>query len=82
MEDVHSLARLGVHLMSILDSGVTIQNAEESSLVVEVKENQDRDPILLESRVQSIIREWRFSPKREMVYFATRADCAFLMWAS
>ena len=34
--------------MSISNSGVTIQNGEVSSLVVEVKEKKDSDPILLE----------------------------------
>ena len=34
--------------MSISDSGVIVQNRAESSLVVEVKEKQDSDPILLE----------------------------------
>ena len=34
--------------MSISDSGVTLQNGAESSSVVEVKENQESDPILLE----------------------------------
>ena len=34
--------------MSISDNGVTFQNRVESSLVVEVKEKQDSDPILLE----------------------------------
>ena len=48
MKDVHRLARLGVHLMIISESGVTVQNGAESSLVVEVKEKQDSDPILLE----------------------------------
>ncbi|KAH0713646.1 hypothetical protein KY289_009605 [Solanum tuberosum] len=47
-KDVHRLAHLGVRLMSILDGGVTIQNVAETSLVVEVKEKQDSDPILLE----------------------------------
>ena len=42
------LARLGVCLICISDSGVTVHNGEKSSLVVEVKENQYRDPILLE----------------------------------
>ena len=45
---VHRLARLGVLLMSISESGVIVQNGAESSLVVEVKEKQDNDPILLE----------------------------------
>ncbi|WMV55641.1 hypothetical protein MTR67_049026 [Solanum verrucosum] len=34
--------------MSISDGDVTVQNGAESSLVVEVKEKQDSDPILLE----------------------------------
>ena len=34
--------------MSISDNGVTVQNGAESSLVVEVEEKQDSDPILLE----------------------------------
>ncbi|KAH0672236.1 hypothetical protein KY284_023323 [Solanum tuberosum] len=46
--DAHRLARLGVRLMSILDGGATVQNGAESSLVIEVKENQNSDPILLE----------------------------------
>ena len=48
VKDVHRLARLGVRLISISDNGVTVQNGEESSLVVEVKEMQDSDPMLLE----------------------------------
>ncbi|WMV58674.1 hypothetical protein MTR67_052059 [Solanum verrucosum] len=47
-KDVHKLARLGVRLMSISDGGITVQNGAESSLVVEVKEMQDSDPILFE----------------------------------
>ena len=46
--DVHRLARLGVRLMSISDSDVTVQTESKSSLVVKVKEKQDSDPILLE----------------------------------
>ena len=34
--------------MSTSDSGVTVQNGVEFSLIVEVKEKQDNDPILLE----------------------------------
>ncbi|WMV46128.1 hypothetical protein MTR67_039513 [Solanum verrucosum] len=46
--DVHRLAPLGVRLMSISDSGVTVQNGAKSSLVVKLKGKQDSDPILLE----------------------------------
>ena len=48
VKDVHRLARLRVFLMSISNSNVTVQNGEESSLVKEVKEKQESDPILLE----------------------------------
>ena len=48
MKDVHRLARLGVLLKSISYSGVTVQNGAESSLVMEIKEKQESDPILLE----------------------------------
>ena len=40
MKDVHRLAHLGVCLISISDSGVTVQDGEESSLVVDVIEKQ------------------------------------------
>ena len=39
---------LGVRLMRISDGGVIVQNGVETSLVVEVKEKKDNDPILLE----------------------------------
>ena len=48
VKDVHRLAHLGVRIMSIPHSGVTVQNGAESSLVVEVKKNQESDSILLE----------------------------------
>ena len=46
--DVHRLTRFGIHLMSISDSGVIVQNGAKCSFVMEVKERQDSDPILLE----------------------------------
>ncbi|KAH0758120.1 hypothetical protein KY290_021613 [Solanum tuberosum] len=64
VKDVHRLTRLGVLLMSITYSGVPVQNGSKSSLVVEVKEKQDSDPILLElkgavhnQRVEHILAE-------------------------
>ena len=82
MKDVHTIARLGVCLMSILGSSVIIQNGEESSLVVEVKEKQDSDPILLELRGAVHNKRGGFFPRGEMVYFATKVDCMFLIWVS
>ncbi|XP_069143372.1 uncharacterized protein [Solanum lycopersicum] len=57
VKDVHRLARLGVFLMSISYSGVTVQHGAESSSVVEVKEKQESDPILLELK-GSLFVEW------------------------
>ena len=48
VKDVHRLARLGVRRIIILDSRVIVENGAESSLIVEVKENQDNDAILLD----------------------------------
>ena len=48
VKDVHRLDHLGVRLMNISDNGVTVQSGAKSSLVEEVKEKQDNDPILLE----------------------------------
>ena len=45
VKDIHWVAGLGVLLLSILDSGVTVQNGIECSLVVEFKEKQGSDPI-------------------------------------
>ena len=50
VKDVHWIAHLGFQLISISCYGVTIQNGAEPSFVLEVKENQDNDPILLELR--------------------------------
>ena len=57
VKEVHRLAHLGVRLMSISDSGVIVQNGEESSWVVEVKEKQESDPILLE--LQNVVHNQR-----------------------
>ncbi|XP_025888838.1 uncharacterized protein [Solanum lycopersicum] len=47
-KDVHRLKHLGVHLYDSNEVGVVGMNGAESSLVSEVKEKQDQDPILLE----------------------------------
>ncbi|KAH0679031.1 hypothetical protein KY284_020116 [Solanum tuberosum] len=47
-KDVHRLARLRVRLMDSTEEGIAVTNGVESSLVSEVKEKQDQDPILLE----------------------------------
>ena len=48
VKNVHRLTRLGVRLMSISESGVTVQHRVESSLVVEVNKKQDSDSILVD----------------------------------
>ena len=46
-KDVNWIACLQVRVMRISDGGLMVYIGEESSLVVEVKENQNSDPILL-----------------------------------
>ena len=48
VKDGHRLARLGVCLINLSNICVIVQNRVESSLVVEVKDIQDRHLILLE----------------------------------
>ena len=45
---MHRLARLGVQLIDSSEGGAIVKNGAESSMVVEVKEKQDQDPILLQ----------------------------------
>ena len=47
-KDLCQLVNLGVHLLESQNEGVIVQNAVECSLVVEVKEKQYTDPILLQ----------------------------------
>ncbi|KAH0757858.1 hypothetical protein KY290_021351 [Solanum tuberosum] len=47
-KDVHRLACLGIRLIDSAEGGIAVANGAESSLVSEVKEKQDQDPILLE----------------------------------
>lgn len=48
IKDLHQLASLGVRLLETPDEELIVHNAVESSLVAEVKEKQDADPILLQ----------------------------------
>ncbi|XP_070040945.1 uncharacterized protein [Nicotiana tomentosiformis] len=47
-KEVHWLSGLGVRLADSSEGGVIVQNRAESSLVVEVKEKQYNDPLLVQ----------------------------------
>jgi len=47
-KEVHILAWLGVNPVASYEGGVLVLIGNESSLEVEVKENKDKDPILLQ----------------------------------
>ncbi|WMV24386.1 hypothetical protein MTR67_017771 [Solanum verrucosum] len=47
-KDVHRFARLGVILIDFTEGGIEVMSRAESSLMSEMKEKQDQDPILLE----------------------------------
>ena len=66
VKDVHCLDLLAVRLISIFEDGV--------------KEKQDSDPIELKGALHD--QRVEVLSQREMVYFATRVDCVFLMWVS
>ena len=51
--ELHQLASLGVKLLEAEDSGVTIQDTVVSSLVVEVKSQQQEDPSLEQLRAKA-----------------------------
>ncbi|KAH0739661.1 hypothetical protein KY290_038366 [Solanum tuberosum] len=65
-KDVHKLARLGVRLMDSNEGGVVVMNGAESSLMSEVKEKQDQDPVLLELKENV--------HKQKVMAFEQRAD--------
>ena len=44
---MHCLARLGVRLLDSAEGSTLVQSSSESSLVLEVKKKQDRDPSLV-----------------------------------
>ncbi|KAH0636443.1 hypothetical protein KY289_036358 [Solanum tuberosum] len=72
-KEVYRLARLGVRLMDSTKGGVVVMNGAESSLVSEVKEKQDQDPLLLELKA-SVHRQMAFEQGRDDVlsYQASR----------
>ena len=47
-KDVHRQARLGVPFVDSTSGGVSVHPSSESSLVVEVKQGQHLDPVLME----------------------------------
>ncbi|XP_070057304.1 uncharacterized protein [Nicotiana tomentosiformis] len=52
-KEVHRLASLAVLLAVTSEGGVIVQNRVESSLVVEVKENQYNDPLLVQLKART-----------------------------
>ena len=61
-KDVHWVNHLGVHLITILDSGLTFKNGVESSLVVDVKEKQWSD-IPLNKQCNPLLESGGFLPR-------------------
>ena len=48
-----------IRLMDSAEGGTVVTNGDESSLVSEVKEKQDQDPILLELDLKSSVHKER-----------------------
>lgn len=64
--DVHRLAYLGVRLVDSDKGGVLVYNGSRSSLVADVKENREKDPILVELEKQVA--------KKNIEVFSQRGD--------
>lgn len=47
-KEVHRISCLIVHLVDYKEDGIIIQNEDDSSLIVEVKQKYDQDPIQLQ----------------------------------
>ena len=56
MKDVHRLARLCVRLVDFTSGGFSVQPSSESSLVVEVKEGQHLDFVLMELKNSVLVK--------------------------
>ena len=67
-KDVHKLARQGVRLMDSTEGVIVVTNGAESSLVLEVKEKQDQDSILLDLKANVPKQRVLGFEKGEMVY--------------
>uniref|UniRef100_A0A1U7VJ65 Uncharacterized protein LOC104216572 n=1 Tax=Nicotiana sylvestris TaxID=4096 RepID=A0A1U7VJ65_NICSY len=77
-EEVHWLASLGVHLADSSEGNVIVQNRAESLLVVEVKEKQYDDPLLVQlkegihkHRTTAFLLAWM------MIHYGTKGDYMF-----
>ncbi|XP_070042773.1 uncharacterized protein [Nicotiana tomentosiformis] len=64
--DIHQLASLGVRLLDSGDTGITILDTTTSSLVIEVKERQYKDPVL--------VHYWDKTPQKEKTPFEIIED--------
>ena len=56
VKDVHRLARLGVRLVDSTSRGVSVHPSSESSLVVEFKEGQHLDTVLIELKDSVLVK--------------------------
>ena len=54
-KDVHRLAKLGVSLVDSTSGGDLVHPSSESSLVVDVKQGQHLDPVLMELKESVVI---------------------------
>ena len=56
VKDIHRLARLGVWLVDSTSGGVSVHPSSESSLVVEVKEGQHLDHVLMDLKDSVLVK--------------------------
>ncbi|XP_070031974.1 uncharacterized protein [Nicotiana tomentosiformis] len=67
-KEVHRLASLGVRLADASEGGVVVQNRAKSSLMVEVKEKQYNDPLLVVEDKSLIVPVETIEVNEELTY--------------
>lgn len=78
VKDIHRLARLGDFLMGISYGGGIVKNGSKSSIVAEVKEKKDSDPLLLELKGAVNQKRVGVFSQGEDVCFAIRVGYVFM----
>lgn len=78
MNDIHSLANLGVYLLDSEDGGILVQEVVLSTLGAEIKEKQEMYPILIKVKNDVGVQKVMVFEISRMVLYGTKGGCVFL----
>lgn len=75
--DVHTLARLVVHLVDFENGNIIVQNCSKSSFDLDMKSKKYLDSTMVELNKVVSKKSLRIYPKREMMCFITKVGYVF-----